>query len=295
MSPTPEPTQEPNILGKIASVVGLLGAALFFTGWIYRWSYFYFFQLEITTLDLPAQSFFIVPLQVFLGDGWAILKTVVALVFSAVVIHISLWLIQSIGDVIGEKVESLRSPIIAPIRKRQQSWISRLLKSLTEFSYAGFNSIKFLRSLLDEIVIVFWVLIILYWLARWQGTADARRDAGSNSTLPVVTLVAPENRLALGRKFDNASKPPTGKGYHFIGDKGLFNDLAPRLRTNTADSNDPLVWRLLMERGGWIYLFPALPPNANPNDRPPVLAIQESQLGEQLMILSPDVSKKRSP
>ncbi|MCL1473298.1 hypothetical protein [Argonema antarcticum] len=295
MSPTPEPTQEPNILGKIASVVGLLGAALFFTGWIYRWSYFYFFQLEITTLDLPAQSFFIVPLQVFLGDGWAILKTVVALVFSAVAIHITLWLIQSIGNAIAEKIERFRSPIIVPMKKRQQSWISRQLKSLTEFSYTEFNSIKFLRSLLDEIVIVFWILIILYWLARWQGTADARRDAGSNSTLPVVTLVAPENRLALGRKFDQEFKSPTGKGYHFIGDKGLFNDLAPRLRTNTADSKDPIVWRLLMERGGWIYLFPALPPNANPNDRPPVIAIQESQLGEQLMILSHDVSKKRSP
>ena len=295
MSPTPETTKEPNILGKVASVVGLLGAALFFTGWIYRWSYFYFFQLEITTLDLPAQSFFIVPLQVFLGDGWAILKTIVAILFTAIAIYLTLWLIHTIGDAIGEKIDNLRSPIITPIKKRQQSWLSRQLKSLTEFSYAEFNSIKFLRSLLDEIIIVFWILIILYWLARWQGTIDARRDAGQNSTLPVITLVAPENRLPLGRKLENEFINPSLKGYRIIGDRGLFRNILGQEQTDTTNPKNPIIWRLLMERGGWIYLFPALPPNANPNDRPPVLAIQESTLGEQLMILSPDVSKKRSP
>jgi len=33
---SPQPTPESNILGNFASVVGLLGVALFFTGWIYR-------------------------------------------------------------------------------------------------------------------------------------------------------------------------------------------------------------------------------------------------------------------
>ncbi|MEH2151551.1 hypothetical protein [Nostoc sp.] len=56
MTQTPNSNQETNILGKFTSVLGLLGAALFFAGWIYRWSYFYFFQLELNTLDLPAQS-----------------------------------------------------------------------------------------------------------------------------------------------------------------------------------------------------------------------------------------------
>ncbi|MCL1464021.1 hypothetical protein [Argonema galeatum] len=337
MSPTPEPTQEPNILGKVASVVGLLGAALFFTGWIYRWSYFYFFQLEITTLDLPPQSFLLVPLQVFFGSFasvdslWQLGKTVLVAIATLILIQLTLWLLQLFSIWVAKILRWLQFlialvltgliwliiKIIEYFNKElskylnkskfasatQQPRLSKLIIWLqllagfiiNKLSAIKFNPLNLRQSFLDEIIIVTGILIALFLLARDQGTIDARRDAGSNSTLPVVTLVAPENRLALGRKFDNASKPPTGKGYHFIGDKGLFNDLAPRLRTNTADSNDPLVWRLLMERGGWIYLFPALPPNANPNDRPPVIAIQESQLGEQLMILSPDVSKKRSP
>ncbi|MFB2835057.1 hypothetical protein [Floridanema evergladense] len=177
---------------------------------------------------------------------------------------------------------------------RNAGWLSQQITSVTEFSSAQFNSIKFLRSLLDEIVIVFWVLIILYWLARWQGTVDAQRDAGPNSTLPVVTLVAPENRLALGRKLDNEFIDPSLKGYRIIGDRGLFNNILGQEQTDLNNPEKPIIWRLLMERAGWIYLFPALPEKAQPDDRPPVLAIQESTLGEQMLILSPEVSKKRS-
>jgi hypothetical protein len=53
--------------------------------------------------------------------------------------------------------------------------------------------------------------------------------------------------------------------------------------------------RSLMERGGWIYLFPALNFDAKPSQRPSILAIQASQQGEQQLILSPNYTKKRSP
>ncbi|MEG3844564.1 hypothetical protein QT986_30580, partial [Microcoleus sp. herbarium14] len=87
MTASPQPTPESNILGNFASVVGLLGAALFFTGWIYRWSYFSCFQLNVITLDLPVESFFIVPLQVFLGDGWTIVKSAIALLLTSLAIY----------------------------------------------------------------------------------------------------------------------------------------------------------------------------------------------------------------
>ncbi|MEG4857246.1 hypothetical protein QUB75_06105 [Microcoleus sp. K1-B6] len=57
MSQNPPSNPEPSILGTFASILGLLSAALFFTGWIYRWAYFGFFQLEVTTLDLGASQF----------------------------------------------------------------------------------------------------------------------------------------------------------------------------------------------------------------------------------------------
>lgn len=294
MTQTPQPTQEPNILGKFASVVSLLGIALFFAGWIYRWSYFNFFQLDINTLDLPPQSFLIAPLQIFLGDGWIICKTALAFLFCAIAIHITLWLIQTISDAVVNTLNRWLSNRIIPATQRRRSWFARRLKSLADFSSLQLGTVKFLRSLINEIVIVSWVLAVIFWLARWQGTADARRDASQNSTLPVFTLVTPEDKLALGRKLDDVFANPTLKGYRIIGDRGLFDDLRGREDNDTTDPKKPRIWRLLLERGSWIYVFPTLPSNAKPNERPSVLAIHESDSGH-LMIRSPEASKTKSP
>ncbi|MEI1375501.1 hypothetical protein PQG02_04120 [Nostoc sp. UHCC 0926] len=89
----------------------MLGAALFFAGWIYRWSYFYFFQLEVNTLDLPAQSFLIVPLQIFLGDGWTICKSAIAFFVAAIAIQATLLAIQESdkGHIIIRSPEASKS------------------------------------------------------------------------------------------------------------------------------------------------------------------------------------------
>lgn len=294
-SQAPTSTKEPSILGKFASVIGLFGVALFFAGWIYRWSYFDFFQLEVTTLDLPAQSFLIVPIQIFLGDGWIILKSAIAFIVCTIAIHLTLWLIQTIGDAMSRKLERWRSRIIVSTAHHKRTWGAQWLKSLTEFNSLQPSSIQLLRSLVNEIVIVSWVLAVIFWLASWQGIADARRDAGQNSSLPVVTLVIRENALALGRKLDDVFTNPAVKGYRVIGDIGLFDELRSREDNDTTDPKKPRVWRLLLERGGWIYLFIALPPNADKNLRPSVLAIQQGGLGAHLMIRSPEVSKPNRP
>ncbi len=103
----PIPQHKPIFLGKFTSVLGLLGAALFFAGWIYRWSYFYFFQLELNTLDLPAQSFLIVPLQIFLGMAGYSAKTAVFLFSSPIPIQATLWLIKIVSDTVTRPSQSL--------------------------------------------------------------------------------------------------------------------------------------------------------------------------------------------
>ncbi|MBN3887474.1 MAG: hypothetical protein V7K64_26300 [Nostoc sp.] len=293
MTQTPNSNQETNILGKFTSVLGLLGAALFFAGWIYRWSYFYFFQLELNTLDLPAQSFLIVPLQIFLGDGWTICKTAIAFFIAAIAIQATLWLIKIISDTAVSASQLLLSRIISATQYKR-SWTAKRLKSLAEFSSGQLRSVDFLRSLVNEIVIVSWVLIVIFWLARWQGIADARRDAGQNSTLPVVALITPEEKFAVGRKLDDIFTDPSLKGYRIIGDRGLFDDLRGREDNDISNPKQPRVWRLLLERGGWIYLFRALPPNATLDELPSVLAIQESDKGH-IIIRSPEASKTSSP
>ncbi|MFN6525792.1 hypothetical protein [Nostoc sp. ChiSLP03a] len=293
MTQAPNPNQETNILGKFTSVLGLLGAALFFAGWIYRWSYFYFFQLEVNTLDLPAQSFLIVPLQIFLGDGWTICKSAIAFFVAAIAIQATLWLIKIVSETVVSASQLLLSRIISATQHKR-SWTAKRLKSLAEFSSGQLRSVEFLRSLVNEIVIVSWVLIVIFWLARWQGIADARRDAGQNSTLPVVALITPEEKFAVGRKLDDIFADPSLKGYRIIGDRGLFDDLRGREDNDISNPQQPRVWRLLLERGGWIYLFRALPSNAKPGEIPSVLAIQESEKGH-IIIRSPEASKTSSP
>jgi len=290
---SPQPTPESNILGNLASVVGLLGAALFFTGWIYRWSYFSCFELNIITLDLPVESFFLVPLQVFLGDGWTILRSAIALLLTALAIYLSLWLVNSINKTVAAKINCTITRWLSSTYARRFPWLYRILNSWQQFNVNRYNSIKLLRSLVDEIIIVGWILLMLFWSAYHQGIADARRDAGENSYLPAVALIAKQDNIALGRKLDDPTLRLDPKGFKAIGDAGLFADLSKRDYTDINNPKEPRVWRLLLERGNWIYLFPALTKEQqkDPNARPPVMAIQQSQSGDQLLIVSPEPSK----
>ncbi|HBK98708.1 MAG TPA: hypothetical protein DD001_16000 [Microcoleaceae bacterium UBA10368] len=288
MTASGEPTPESNILGNFASVIGLLGAALFFTGWIYRWSYFSCFQLNVITLDLPVESFFIVPLQVFLGDGWTILKSAIALLLTSLAIYHTLWLVNSINKTVTTTINRTISRWLSYLYGTRFWWLYRILKSWQQFNLNRYNSIKLLRSLVDEIIIVGWVLLVLFWSAYHQGIADSRRDAGENSTLPAVALIAKQDNIALGRKLDDPTLRLAPKGFKAIGDAGLFADLSKIDYTDINNPKEPRVWRLLLERDTWIYLFPALTKEQqkDPKARPPVIAVQQSQSGDQLLIIS---------
>jgi hypothetical protein len=183
--------------------------------------------------------------------------------FPAIAIQATLWLIKIISETVVSASQLLLSRIISATQHKR-SWTAKQLKSLAEFGFGQLRSVEFLRSLVNEIVIVSWVLIVIFWLARWQGVADARRDAGQNSTLPVVALITPEEKFAVGRKLDDIFTNPSLKGYRIIGDLGLFDDLRGREDTDIiTNPKQPRVWRLLLERGGWIYLFRALPQMQN--------------------------------
>jgi hypothetical protein len=65
------------------------------------------------------------------------------------------------------------------------------------------------------------LLIILFWLARIQGSIDARRDAvNDTSTLPVITLVLPEKQIVIGRNPEDVFTDPSLKGYRIILEHG---------------------------------------------------------------------------
>jgi hypothetical protein len=278
-NPSPQKTE---ILGTFASILGLLGIFLYFTGWIYRWAYFALFQIEINRLNLPVRSFLFVPIQVFFGNPSASLLTLVAIIIGTILIKLTLWLVQ-------------------PLPTKSTLWsVQSVANNPHQFQYKLQQLLAIPRFFADiippalrkDLIVVIWLLIILFQLAKYQGTIDARRDAvNETSTLPVITLVLPEKQIALGRNLDNLLLDPSLKGYRIIGSKELFNNLRGK-ENNDRGANPPRVWRLLLENNKWTYVFPALSAQSQDDERPPILAINQDKQG-QLMILAPVIPSIR--
>ena len=258
-------TDNSSILGKFASVLGLLAAALFFAGWIYRWAYFQFFQLDIITINFPIQSFFMVPIQIFLNNGWSVLLTLTIIIGTAFLIYFTILL--------AKKVEA--------------GFHDHVLPHLPGHRALKEETIGVIQSFLNELIIVAIILSVLFIVARWRGHTDAIRDAQyDTSTLPIVTLVTPEKSLPLGRLLKDPFEDPSIAGFRFFGDKQQFESIWRR-EDNLVDDSQPRVWRLLLEYGGWMYIFPS---SHLTNKRPAVVAISKG-LGDQAMVLGYDAPK----
>lgn len=274
MSPDSQNSSSTNLLGSFAGLIGVLGIFLYFLGWIYRWAYFGFFQLEITSLNLPLESFLLVPLQVLLGNFWIFFRAILVLIVIVLLIKSTIWLISA---------PTASTPPIKP-----QLHISKFTKKLHDL----FKPLRSFAHLFPspfryEIVVVIWILAALFWLGRWQGNADAYRDAmNDTSTRPIVSLVSPSDKLALGRNLDDLLTNPTLKGSRIIGDVEQFRKIFGQETNDTTNPKQPIVWRLLIENDNWVYLFPAMPPGAKPNQRPPLLAVNTGDGRVQLLILS---------
>ncbi len=258
-SPLPDPS--PNPLGAFAGLVGVLTIFLFFTGWIYRWAYFGFFEIELNSLNFPAQSFLLVPIQVILGDISKLGLSILATFAVILLIKFTLWLLQ---------------------RFRQFS-LPQWVRWLTDL---------FSQSLGRDLVIVAWILIALFYLAQWQGNEDAWRDAVNQSTTrPIVTLVSPSDKFALGAilddemAFDQKKNPvyPPLKNVRIFGDVEQFRRLYAK-GINRADGSPAVAWRLLIENGNWLYIFQTLPERKT--DHPFVLAVNTGDGRVQSIILS---------
>ncbi|MDJ0599052.1 MAG: hypothetical protein QNJ37_09475 [Crocosphaera sp.] len=279
---------EPNLLGKLVSLAILLGAGLYFTGWTYRWTYYSFFEVEVTTLNLPIESFYIAAFQALFGSNLTIFRTIVAAILTPIFIHFSLWFIEHfIFDSVKYILNKIQSRLTRYTTRRTGAWTAQRIISFADFSSTQFNTIKFLRSLNREIIVVLWILAVLFWLAQWQAEKDAWKDiVNETSTLPVVTIITPKDALRFGRLPDNSLSNPSD--FRIIGDRDRYIDLFGK---ELSDLKSSRVWRLLIDLDGYFYIFPALPSNSSRNSRPPVLMIYESEGGDQLIILSPKTSE----
>jgi hypothetical protein len=277
-----------NLLGSFAGLVGVFGIFLYFIGWIYRWAYFGFFQIEVTSLNLPLESFLLVPLQAILGDLGILFRVILVVIVTALLIKFTIWLISS--PKASTPLSTSQSPISRFTQKLHGFWLSKQLRSFAQLFPLPFR---------HEIIVVIWILAALFWLGRWQGNADAFRDAVNTTSLrPIVTLVSPsDKKMALGRNLDNLLTNPSLEGSRIIGDVEQFRQISGRETNDTTNPKQPIVWRLLIENNNWVYLFPAMPSGAKRDERPLVLAINTGDGQVQLLILSrptirPRVSSK---
>jgi uncharacterized membrane protein len=278
MAADPGTDKTPPFLGGFASILSLVGITLFFSGWIYRWAYYAYFSLNLNDQSFSAQSYVIVPIQIYLGTPFSLLKTLLLLLLLPLLITATLAVLNRLAAVLAQLPSRL--PWMRTLLVLQEAPTTRLAESR-----------RFLASLLDELVIVGWVLIVLFWFSQHQGYEDARRDAmETTSTLPVVSLVLPQRDGILAQDLRQLSDsgeaipdPPLGS-HVLLGDL----ELAREVRNSTlSDTEAKQVWRLLnQEPTGWLYMIRTLPPDAKADDRPLIIAVPNAKRG-QTLVLSP--------
>lgn len=256
---TSQTPPEFNPLSKLVSLIALVAAGLYFTGWIYRWAYFGFFHLQVTSLNLPVESFYLAAFQALFGSPLTVIRTILGFILIIILILGSLKLLQTIQ--------------------------TKLSLFSAQFSFnlspQHLSSLNFLLSLIDELIIITWLLILLFNLAQWQGDKDALTDAvNETSTLPIITAIMPDN-FPLGRNLDNPLI--NSSKFRVIGEQNIYENLRGRELNNLDNPQEKRVWRLLLNRDGYLYIFPALPKKKHNLDFP-VVTLYERDNGIQLVI-----------
>ena len=254
-------------LGAIAKSLSLLAIALLFTGWIYRWHYYTYYQVEPTSLGLSIESAYITAFSLLFGRPWSIARFLIGLALTVVGIVISFKALNIIRGVLAPSLERLFQRLGLEGAQREQ--------------------LRLFALLVDELVIILCLLLVLYCLASHQGLADARRDAvNETSTLPLVTIVMPGKEAVIGRDLDKPFANPT--------DIRIFGNAEPytELLGSEIQLEGGQRWRLLSDAGGKLLVIPSLPATSSAvtSKAPPVLMFLDGAKGDQLLILSPSQS-----
>jgi hypothetical protein len=138
-------------LGTLAGSVGLRAIALVFSGWTYRWHYYTFFQVDPTHLGFSVESTSIAAFALLFRSPLALASTLGAL---AVALAGILLTFQAIRASRGWLAPRLR-------RRRRRSGLDPAL-SLTRSQR---HQLRQLGSLLQELMIGLWLLLVLHQLA----------------------------------------------------------------------------------------------------------------------------------
>lgn len=272
-------TRSRNPLGAFSSLLGLFSILLYFTGWIYRWSYYSFFNLDVNTLDFAFESFLFVPIQVVFGGPFTSLTILIIFLISFGTLNLTIKLFFSRNDRNHSQTSSGNN------QKRNPSkvfgWLNQFFVSYLP------------KELIRDLAIILWILFTVFWIARYQGWKDAQRDARVSSSLPFITIVFNEKSFPIGRNPASLSTKTSSENTFLIGDNNWYEYLK-RIEVNDkrieskklSKVEDVRAWRLLLNTGEHLYAFVALSDSASKNERPIIISIPTSSA--KVQILSPD-------
>jgi hypothetical protein len=270
MADTPPPASP---LGTLAGSVGLLAIALVFSGWIYRWRYYTFFQVDPTHLGFSVESTSLAAFSLLFRGPLAVARTLGALVFALAGILLTF-----------QGIRVCRAGLAPPLRRlrrERRRWGPG--PSIT-LSRGQRRELRRIGALLQELVIGLWLVLVLHQLASWQGVADARRDATTEtSTLPLVTLAMKEPNAVIGRNLDQPFANPAG--VRVFGSRERYEALLGS-ELNPADQRT--TWRLLADTGHQLLVIPTLPKAQTMSKAPPVVLFNTNDQSPPVVILSPN-------
>jgi hypothetical protein len=250
-------------LGKLAGSIGFVAIALLFTGWIYRWHYFTYFQVDPTSFGFPVETISIAAFSLLFRSPWTILRFIIGLVLAFA------------GIVVTFRAIHLCSGWLLPLfgKMQQRMGLGREQR----------QQLSLLSSLANELVIVLWLLLVLYGLAASQGLSDARRDAvDETSTLPLITIAMSGSQSVIGRDPDQILVNPSG--VRLFGSRERYDAL---LGDELNSDSGRRRWRLLSDTGGRLLVIPSLPSAQIGGKAPPLLIFPDEGKGDRLVILSP--------
>jgi hypothetical protein len=261
-------------LASFASLIGVIGLLLYYSGWIYRWSYLDFFAVNINAFSFGSESFILVTLQTFLGDWQRVVTFVILVLITIVIIRLTLLALQYTNNV----RKGLKR---GPISLSQY----RLLRVLNGCNWiTGFLS----KNVIDDLIIVSIILVSLFYFSSYYGRADAIRDVfDSSSTRPMVTIVGSGDKLLLGKLPNDPTLDSSKDKIKIIGDLDAFDAI---IFSGISDVKKGSTWRLLGESGNWLYLYKSLdrndPKNNISNTRPYVVVVNTGDGRVQFRIIS---------
>ncbi len=208
----PKPQAAESFWEGLLKTFGVISGLLLFLGWVYRANYYAYFGLSIYQMSpLPPESYWLLPIRIFLDSIIKLIERPLALVGGSAEQTSNLWhfallpfsvLVLFVFYALNAALYRYLNNLADQKRAQKQfgfwTFIDDILDDhipRTSWTY---------RGLFEVLVSVLVTMVVLYSFTKQLSSEAARLDAGPRSTLPVISA-APGDLVS-----SNKLLPPSG-------------------------------------------------------------------------------------